>query len=233
MKLAKDQIQELYKFTTAHYVEYYDLQTELVDHLANGIERQWQQNPNLSFEEAKEREFKKFGVFGFMDVVAEGKKSMGSRYRAIVWGYFKEWWSLPKLIGTISAVSIIFIVIRSLPYGGFKLATIGGVFILLSLLMFYRSFQLKRNIKSIQRKWMLQELIYEQSVAVQLFFIPVHFLNLMDESSFLDTFYGQSGTAVIILVMLILLHILGYVIPSKAEELLAKTYPEYKFQEKV
>jgi hypothetical protein len=40
-----------------------------VDHLANAIETQWQENPKLSFNEALNKEFKKFGVFGFMDVV--------------------------------------------------------------------------------------------------------------------------------------------------------------------
>ncbi len=69
MKLSKEQIQKLYTFTHQHYVEYYDLQTELVDHLANAIEEQWQENPKLSFDEALQIEFKKFGVFGFMDVV--------------------------------------------------------------------------------------------------------------------------------------------------------------------
>ncbi len=37
MQLTKDQIQNLYKFTKQHYVEWYDLQSELVDHLANDI----------------------------------------------------------------------------------------------------------------------------------------------------------------------------------------------------
>lgn len=38
MKLTKTQIQNLYTFTKNHFVEYYDLQTELVDHLVNDIE---------------------------------------------------------------------------------------------------------------------------------------------------------------------------------------------------
>lgn len=36
--LSKEDIQNLYTFTRQHYVEHYDLQTELVDHLANDIE---------------------------------------------------------------------------------------------------------------------------------------------------------------------------------------------------
>jgi hypothetical protein len=50
-------------------VEWYDLQSELVD-LANAIETQWQENPKLSFDSPKQFKFKKFG---FMDVVENVK----------------------------------------------------------------------------------------------------------------------------------------------------------------
>lgn len=64
MKLSKLQIEQLFNFTRQHYVEYYDLQTELVDHLANAIETECEQNPKLTFDEVLHKEFKKFGVLG-------------------------------------------------------------------------------------------------------------------------------------------------------------------------
>ncbi len=64
MKVNQEQIASLYAFTKKHYVEFYDLQTELVDHLANAIEAQWENNPEIPFEEALQIEFKKFGIFG-------------------------------------------------------------------------------------------------------------------------------------------------------------------------
>jgi len=76
MKLTKNQIDELYKFTRKHYVYHYDVQSELVDHLANDIEKIWEQTPNLSFEDAKNNSFKKFGIFGFMDVIEAKQKQM-------------------------------------------------------------------------------------------------------------------------------------------------------------
>lgn len=45
MKLNQTHIDSLYKFTRQHYVVHYDLQTELVDHLANDIETIWELNP--------------------------------------------------------------------------------------------------------------------------------------------------------------------------------------------
>ncbi|PIE98900.1 MAG: hypothetical protein CR961_01445 [Polaribacter sp.] len=71
MKLTAEQIQDLYKFTRQHYVEHYDVQTELVDHLANDIEQICKEKPSLTFTEARDISFKKFGVFGFMEVVEQ------------------------------------------------------------------------------------------------------------------------------------------------------------------
>ncbi len=80
MKLSTEQVERLYAFTRQHYVEYYDLQTELVDHLANAIEEQWLENPKLSFDAALQIEFKKFGVFGFMEVVEKRKVALNKKY---------------------------------------------------------------------------------------------------------------------------------------------------------
>ena len=73
---------------------HYDLQTELVDHLANDIEAVWEENSNLSFNKARDLSFKKFGVFGFMDVVSERQKIMNKRYMKILWSFAKEWFTL-------------------------------------------------------------------------------------------------------------------------------------------
>lgn len=233
MKLYQDHIQELYKFTKAHYVEHYDLQTELVDHLANGIEQQWQKHPSLSFEEAKQREFKKFGVFGFMEVVEERRKAMRKKYRAILWSYFREWWSFPKIIGTLSAISIIFIGIRALPSGDVKFIMIAAIFLAFSILMFSRVIHLRRKMEGLGNKWLLQEIIHEQGNTFQYFTLPIHFMISVYKSGFLENTYGQLFIAMLMVQIFIMFKILTFTIPSKAEDLLAKTYPEYKFQQKV
>jgi hypothetical protein len=83
MKLTQEQIDQLYIFTRQHYVEYFDVQSELVDHLANAIETEWQENPKLSFDEALNKEFKKFGVFGFEDVVEQKQKQLTRKYYSL------------------------------------------------------------------------------------------------------------------------------------------------------
>jgi hypothetical protein len=54
-----------------------------VDHLANAIETQWQENPKLSFNEALNKKFKKLVRFGFMDVV-ENETVLVKKYNSSV-----------------------------------------------------------------------------------------------------------------------------------------------------
>ena len=96
MNVSQEQIEELYQFTRKHYVVHYDLQTELVDHLAMGIEQQWQEDPDRTFDTALQREFKKFGVFGFTEIVEKRQVAMSKRYRRFIWDHVKEFFSIPK-----------------------------------------------------------------------------------------------------------------------------------------
>ena len=112
-KLTEKHIEELYIFTRQHYVEYYDVQTELVDHLANDIEQIWDNKPQLSFEKARNISFKKFGIFGFMNVIEEKQKQLNKKYIKIVFQFIKDWFKLPKIILTVLMLTL------NLPYRTF------------------------------------------------------------------------------------------------------------------
>jgi hypothetical protein len=53
--------------------------------------------PKLSFNEALNKEFKKFGVFGFMDVVEKRQTVLSKKYNSIVWQHFKDFLEFLRL----------------------------------------------------------------------------------------------------------------------------------------
>ncbi len=228
MKLTTEQIQKLYKFTREHYVEYYDLQTELVDHLANAIEEQWQENPKLSFDEALRIEFKKFGVFGFMDVVEKRQAALGKKYSKLVLNNLKQFFCIPKIITTVAMVFIVFVFLKFLQK---DLPILQITFAILTLLFFVGIIVLSRKIKKQTqlsgKKWLFKEIIFGYSSISGLINLPIQFsLHLK----------GEIFANWILLVMsflLILLALIEYIvlilIPSKAEDYLKETYPEYEF----
>ena len=83
-KLSQEQIDQLFVFTKKHLVEHYDVQVELVDHLANAIEAEWEINPNISFTAALEKEYKNFGVFGFSGLVEQKQATLQNHYWNVI-----------------------------------------------------------------------------------------------------------------------------------------------------
>ncbi len=95
MKLSAEQIDALFIFIKKHLVEHYDVQVELVDHLANAIEDQWKENPNISFEDALQKEYKNFGVFGFSGLVEQKQAALQNHYWRIIKKEFISFFSIP------------------------------------------------------------------------------------------------------------------------------------------
>lgn len=99
--LTEDQIQFLYKFCVKHYVRYYDMQVELVDHLANAVEEKMAADAKLSFEQALDNVYKGFGVMGFSNVVAERANAERKRYNKRNLQIFKSFFTIPRIAVTI------------------------------------------------------------------------------------------------------------------------------------
>ena len=230
MELTENQIDELYKFTRKHYVYHYDVQSELVDHLANDIENIWQETPNLSFEQARDKSFKKFGIFGFMDVVEKKQSQMTKKYYKIIFKFAKEWFRLPKIVLTLAMI-----------FGFYKLQNVESsytiyliiFFIVMSAQLigvFINSRKLNKKYLESGKKWMFEDIISINGLgntALLIFYVfdfPFRtsgdFLLMGEFRKFLSAF--------LITFVLLLGYITLVVVPKKAQQLLQEMYPEYK-----
>ncbi|MDT0553638.1 hypothetical protein [Urechidicola vernalis] len=225
MSITKSHIKELYQFTSAHFVEHYDVQTELVDHLANDIEAIWENQPSLSFEQARDQSFKKFGVFGFMGVVEEKQKQISKKYWRLVWSVFKGFFKLPQIIVTATICIGIYTLLQLVNQEWvFAVIGFGG-----ASLMIFRAFQIKKHMKvgfeKTKKKWMLEEHIYGFGNFVGLFNLLIQFVFIMDpvSSNFLIFLI-----AIFLTVFSLTIYITAFILPSNMETFLEKEYPEYK-----
>ncbi|WP_405563753.1 hypothetical protein [Polaribacter sp. Asnod6-C07] len=227
MKLTNLQIENLYKFTRKHYVEHYDVQTELVDHLANDIEQILEENPKLTFENARDKSFKKFGIFGFMDVVDAKQKQLSKKYYKVLFTIMKEWFSIPKIIITAS-IFMSFYLLMTLNINNTYLSIL---MLILAFIDVYLAQKLnnkaKSSFKENGKKYLLEDMIYRVSA----FSSILVFSNIFHLSSFLkhsESFYVKMFVCSLITFAILYSYIALIVIPKKAEELLQETYPEYK-----
>lgn len=225
MKITEDQIQDLYKFTRQHFVEHFDVQTELVDHLANDIEEFWKEKPTISFEQARDFSFKKFGVFGFMDVVEARSKSLERKYFKLIWRVFKEFFTIPKLVITLA----IFLLILA----AFKTFSTEIVFIAIGLaatpILIFKMVELnkerKKRLAISGKKWLLEDFVFNLGSFGLLFNI---FIQFAIHAPQYESIAIKIIVSAILTTFILFTYISLFVLPSKVDEILTKQYPEYK-----
>jgi hypothetical protein len=222
-KISAEQNEQLFAFTIKHFVEYYDLQNELTDHMANAIEERWKTEPNLSFDDALKQEFKKFGIFGFMGVVESRQAALNKKYNKLMWGYLKQFIRVPQIVITIALLFAVYkaIEFQTVAFQILLAATLlSGFGIIIS-----RSIKYRKKVKRTGRKWLFEEIIVRCGGLAGMVYIPFN----------VSTFFkSESPGAITIAVMaaivvffMLLQYVVLFVIPRRAEEHLLKTYPEY------
>lgn len=228
MKLTAEQIDQLYGFTRQHFVEWYDLQSELVDHLANAIEQEWEQNPNRTFEEILDNEFNKFGIFGFMDVVEERRKFLNKKYSRLIWGYYREFFGLPKIILTFALFMGLHTIIKLTAKPDVFPTIVVGFFLIYGFFTFKKRYHLKQKVKKTGKKWFFEDITMNK-VSLLLFFLPSTVINFC--SLFQNNFEPSQWSLILAEIAFVLVGLLVFVqlviVPKRVAEDLEKTYQEY------
>lgn len=144
MELNEEQIEKLFRFTKVHYVEWYDLQTELVDHLADDIEHILEKKPELSYDEALNISFKKFGVFGFSDIVEKKQNALSIYYWRLAGKFFIQYFTPPKIFLTLCLLAISFSLLKWLKQPAILIVLF---FVALYIFIFKYMYILHKNMK--------------------------------------------------------------------------------------
>jgi hypothetical protein len=227
MKVTNIQIESLYTFTRKHFVEWYDVQTELVDHLANGIEEQWQEKPKLTFDEALKNEFNKFGVFGFSEIVEQKTRALETYYRKEVWHCLKDYFKLPKIILTSFSVWALFEIFQL-----FENKEYVAVSLMLFVLCFYFLYTVKesKRIKTIQKqtgkKWLFESVISQLGGFIYLLNIGIY-MPIINFDRQWDPL-AQWSFSLCFIIYNLLLYVSIKVVSPYLKEKLSKEHPEYK-----
>lgn len=224
-------MQELYKFTRRRLVEHYDLQTELVDHLAHGIEEQWQKNPKLSFDEALEREFKKFGHFGFRSVIKARKKAMKTKYNTLLFNELKQWVSWPKILWVLLSLLSLVMVLKVLPQE-YKWIILAISLLPAVVYFMYEGHRVQkryRNKIGVAKRWLLEERLHSvQGVSLSFLnmFQIINWMAILSKPT--DTLFLDLIISISIVAGFVINYVVIKVLPSRTEQILTQTYPEYK-----
>lgn len=107
--LNKAQLEELFRFCDKHCVRHYDVQCELVDHLANAIEERMAADERLGFEAALAQVYAGFGVMGFAGIVDSHAAVLAKQYNRNRYRLFGAFFTLPKIAFTLCILTLLWV----------------------------------------------------------------------------------------------------------------------------
>ncbi|MEG1267460.1 MAG: hypothetical protein RSE19_13375 [Myroides sp.] len=202
-RLTNQQIDQLFNFTKKHLVEHYDVQVELVDHLANSIEDQWKENPNILFEDALQTEFKKFGIFGFTGLVEQKQVALQNHYWRIIKKEFISFFSIPKVILTVVMFYVLFQIFDKPTQWmvANDYVILLGVIIITVAIFIYQKISFKT-----QKKWLIQNTanyLYTLPISLLIYF-RFGFTTSSIDPSLIKVLFSTTSTTLYVLFLVVL-----------------------------
>ena len=173
-ELSQAEIHSLFSFIRKKYVRYKDVQVELVDHLACAIEERMGNDASVSFTKALYDIYGEFGIYGFAKIIEEKEKNLNSFWRKRIWRYFMEYFQLPKILGTTSAMALVFYIVSSglIFMPSIYLSMIIFIFVVIVYIC-YQNYMMEDQ---------MQEYLYSKSyyttafpMTFGVFFLPLHY----------------------------------------------------------
>jgi hypothetical protein len=158
MTLQKDQIESLFEFIQSHGIHYYDVQVELVDHLASQIEAYMDANPALSFQAALDEAYTWFGQKGFKFIEDHRAEAVYVRYENLWSQEAKQWVTLKNLF-------LLFLIGLSAYFLGtvidpsWRFYIVVGVF---AVLLYFQLTKAAKQQKEAKKKLLVLEFLYSK-----------------------------------------------------------------------
>jgi len=135
-QLTLEQIELIYDFCYDHDVLEYEIQTELVDHLATAVEKQMSENPESAFKEALiDAFYTNFGPDGIRQIVKCKRQSFKNQYDQLFLRFLYSFFQLPRIILTLGLILTLFTALHYLDQRRIILIISAGI--LFSFLLSY------------------------------------------------------------------------------------------------
>jgi hypothetical protein len=234
-KLTPDQIEYLFTFVEQRDVKYYDVQMELIDHFASAIEKRWESNSGLSFEEAFSNEQRRFSRYDFSEIIEEKEKALQKKNRKIEHRYILDFFSWPKIVAT-SFVTLLIYQVFSLfiNYFRFVNSVVIADFLLVaafSFLVYPRKYKVDLNVN--KEFLLLQHLKSGQHYFMSVGRLPATILMCLfiftkdSEFTFIDHPAFKVIVAFLISLSVIFFFATGFYVPKRVKADFIREFPQF------
>lgn len=227
-KITSEQIEELHEFCYFQSVIHYDIQVELVDHLASAIEELWEINPTLSFQDALYQVSAQFGNHaGFVIIRQEKEKALRKKYRRLLWQFVTDYYKFPKIMVTLSLFLGIYTALQFTENDQWIVGSLLIMFITFSLFYFLFYFPKYVRIKVPEKHPFLLNEITQKGVVSQTMMFSGGFISMVSHASNFTT-TGSLIFSALVSLYLVLLYGDCFFIPKKIHEHFKEQFPQFQ-----
>lgn len=208
---------------------YYDLQVELVDHLASSIENRWDNEPNIGFEQALNDTYKEFGISGFGRVCMAREKELVREYRRMLWNYVGEFFKLPKIILTIALSALLFFLFQSTEKDSLIVATYLLLIVAFMILYFVHIYPLHLKIKpKDNKKLLIVQALNKMQAGITTTPIAIFNTAFLINENIANTFnlWIESAIAIFISISIIVIFAFLIYLPHKIKNHFEEQFPQ-------
>ena len=230
-KLTEEQVTKLFAFCRKNEIYAYDLQIEIVDHLASSIEEQWQQNPELSFGWALKNAKQKFGKNGLKQLEHKIRRQLRRNFNLILWNYFLQYFRWPKLVITVALFLSVLTLLRITPNNHWVIMAIAVSISVFSIYYHYFVFPKELDIIPPAQK-QFEILDYLQNINAKIggiIQLPLFLIGASKEMNLrsLNTLKAEILISILFSLLLVFLYGHFFFLPQKIREYFYKNYFEF------
>jgi hypothetical protein len=228
-KLTKEEIAVLFYFCENEEVYDYDLQIELVDHLASYIEDQWKADPEIEFEAAVENLYSKFGWKEFRKLERQIARQLKRKFRRMLWQNFLEYFRLPKIAITLIIMVSVFSVLRMTENNSLAIIILTVPISLVSIYYTFILFPKKIKVKTTHNKsFMILEYLESISkITGSIVQLPLFAILFSDVFKYTNTISEEILISVIISMLAVFLYGYFFFLPKKIRKYFMSYYSEF------
>lgn len=231
--LTPEETELLFKACENRDVFHYDVQIELVDHLASAIENQWTEDPKVPFKYALYVAAKKFGPTGFSQIKEQKEKELSRKYNRILWHYLLEFYRWPKMLLTLALSFGVLLLLKNVSELHWIFLSY-TIVLCIGAVVYDLRYKSKHKIHTVGNKsfLLLKQLKNLQSAALILCNLPVisyTIFTLMREFklSFPNNNFVLLPVALLIISSIIVLFGYFFYIPQKIKHHFIQQFPEF------
>lgn len=226
--LNKSEIDYLYDYTDRHNIKFKDVQIELVDHLASGVEALMINDQNLTFNRALYEFTGTLPANFYNKFIAEKSKALKSYWRKQIGSYLIGFFTIPKIIISIALYYSIFNLINYFSTHDFIIMVFVFIAMIYGFLLIAKS---DRRYAKQSPNFLFLKIFFEakQFFYIMLFEIPF-FIIWINDRDLLSSKIGLIVLSLSLTSMIIFTFASKYVFNTMLKHEIHKKYTQFNIQ---